>query len=232
MKVLYGLQTTGNSHIIRSPPVIHALKARGHDVVTLLSGPSLQGRWNPQQFAPFEVRRGLTFVHEAGRIRYLRTGRQLRLLQFSTDIEHFRPYDFDLVVTDFEPVSARIARLRCIPSIGLVHLYAFNYNVPVAGGNLLTRAVMTRFAAVDSALGMHWHHFGQPFCRRRSPATCPSRNRRNRTWYWSTCPSRTAAKSATCWAGLAKPGFIFTPASKRCNALVTCGCARSVASIS
>lgn len=162
MKVLYGLQTTGNGHIIRSTPVINALKARGHDVVTLLSGPSLQGRWNPQQFAPFEVRRGLTFVHEAGRIRYLRTGRQLRLLQFATDIEQFRPYDFDLVVTDYEPVSARIARLRGIPSIGLGHLYAFNYNVPVVGGNLLTRSVMTGFAPVDTALGMHWHHFGQP----------------------------------------------------------------------
>jgi uncharacterized protein (TIGR00661 family) len=137
------------------------LRERGHDVVTLLSGPSLEGRWDPHQFAPFEVRRGLTFVHEAGRIRYLKTGGQLRLLRFTRDIEHFRPCDFDLVMTDYEPVSARIARLRRIPSIGLGHLYAFNYKVPVAGGNALTRMVMKQFAPVDTALGMHWHHFGQ-----------------------------------------------------------------------
>jgi uncharacterized protein (TIGR00661 family) len=162
MKILYGLQTTGNGHIIRSTPVIAGLKARGHDVLTLLSGPSLDGRWDPGQFAPIEVRRGLTFVHEAGRIRYLKTGGQLQLLRFASEVEQFRPFDFDLVVTDYEPVSARIARIRGIPSIGLGHLYAFQHKVPVAGGNLLTRMVMTKFAPTDVALGMHWHHFGQP----------------------------------------------------------------------
>ena len=38
MRILYGVQTTGNGHISRSREVIRELKRLGHDVHVLLSG--------------------------------------------------------------------------------------------------------------------------------------------------------------------------------------------------
>ena len=46
MRILYGVQTTGNGHIVRSRAMIEALRERGHEVHPLLSGPELTGRWS------------------------------------------------------------------------------------------------------------------------------------------------------------------------------------------
>ena len=64
---------------------------------------------------------------------------------------------WDLIVTDYEPVTARIGWLRDIPCIGIGHLYAFAHRgVPVAGLNLFNRMVMKCFAPASIPLGLHW----------------------------------------------------------------------------
>jgi len=169
MKILYGVQTTGNGHLVRSAAIISVLREMGHSVFTLMSGDQEKTLSRPQVYQPYEFRPGLTFITRNGRIRYLETLRQLRLYRFYRDIRSFSAQDFDLAVTDYEPLTARIARRNKIPSIGVGHLYAFAHRVPLPKNDPLGVAIMRRFAPADIPLGLHWHHFGSPIL----PPTIP-----------------------------------------------------------
>ena len=69
----------------------------------------------------------------------------------------------DLVVTDYEPITAWFARRRGLRSVGIGHLYAFAWpEVPRARGNLVTRRVMDWFAPASVPAGTHWDSFGAP----------------------------------------------------------------------
>jgi uncharacterized protein (TIGR00661 family) len=106
--------------------------------------------------------KGLTFRTRRGRLRPLATAFQLDFSRFYADIRSFDAGDYDLVITDFEPVSARIARRNGLPSIGIGHQYAFRYKIPLAGFNPAAWYVIRNFAPADRHLGLHWHHFDQP----------------------------------------------------------------------
>ena len=162
MKILYGVQATGNGHISRSRAVVAALKKRGHEVYVLLSGRDPRQLWDIDAFKPYGIYRGVTFATSAGQLKYGRTISGLRLMRFFRDIAAFRADDFDVVVTDFEPISSRIARRNRIPSIGLGHQYAFRYPVPITKRDPLALLVLRYFAPVDYALGLHYHHFHHP----------------------------------------------------------------------
>jgi uncharacterized protein (TIGR00661 family) len=162
MKILYGVQATGNGHICRSREVIRNLKRHGHDVHVLFSGrvPGLVRELDI--FEPYTVRRGLTFITRKGRIEYLKTAAQLNFPEFLRDIRSFDVSGFDLVITDFEPILARIAKRHGIPSIGIGHQYAFMYDIPMAKGNPLGLFILRNFAPADYMIGLHWHHFDRP----------------------------------------------------------------------
>jgi len=66
------------------------------------------------------------------------------------------------VLSDFEPLSTRIAKKFGIPSIGVSHQCAFHYDVPKARFNYPGKFVTRVFAPVDINIGLHWHHFNQP----------------------------------------------------------------------
>ena len=78
------------------------------------------------------------------------------------NIPLLREHHIDMVITDFEPISARIARRHGIPSVGIAHQYAFAYDIPVERGYPLGLFTLKNFAPADYQLGLHWHHFGQP----------------------------------------------------------------------
>ena len=163
MRILYGVQTTGRGHLTRAKPLVAALKALGHDVHILFSGPPLDLEWLEPVFSPHSIRRGLTFVTRHGRVSHFATMLQLRFGEMERDIYAFDTSGVDLIVTDYEPVTARVGWLRDIPCIGIGHLYAFAHRgVPVAGLNLFNRMVMKCFAPASIPLGLHWHHFDRP----------------------------------------------------------------------
>jgi uncharacterized protein (TIGR00661 family) len=162
MNILYGVQATGNGHISRSREVIRYLKEMGHSVQVLLSGRDPAQLWDMEVFEPYAAFRGLTFITSRGKVRYFKTARQLNLVQFYRDIREFSAAGLDVVVTDFEPISARVARRNRIPAIGLGHQYAFSFDIPIAGANPVARFIMRRYAFADFPIGLHWHHFDQP----------------------------------------------------------------------
>lgn len=162
MRILYGVQGTGNGHISRSREIIRFLKGDGHEVQVIVSGRDPALLWDMEIFEPFTALRGLTFATHRGRIQHLRTARQLNLIRFYADIRAFDARGCDLVITDYEPVSARIARRHRLPSIGIGHQYAFCHDIPVKGQNPMARYILDHFASADYPIGLHWHHFEKP----------------------------------------------------------------------
>jgi uncharacterized protein (TIGR00661 family) len=162
MKILFGVQATGNGHISRSREVIRHLKDSGHNVRVILSGRDPSLLWEMEAFEPYETFRGLTFVTRRGRVRVIRTALNLNLFQFYRDIFAYDATGYDLVVTDFEPLAARIARRNNIPSIGVGHQYAFLHDIPLKKADPFSIWVVKNFAPADYSVGLHWHHFDQP----------------------------------------------------------------------
>jgi uncharacterized protein (TIGR00661 family) len=176
MKILFGVQATGNGHISRSREVIRHLKAAGHSVQVILSGRDSSLLWDMEVFKPYISYSGLTFSVRRGRIQYLKSLSQLHLFRFFSDIRNFNARGYDLVITDFEPITARIAISSGLPSIGIGHQYAFSYKIPIDGFNPLSWLIMRTFAPARFAIGLHWHHFKQPILPPIVPETVPVGN--------------------------------------------------------
>jgi uncharacterized protein (TIGR00661 family) len=162
MRILFGVQATGNGHISRSREIVRNLKEIGHHVSVILSGRDPSLLWDMEDFQPYTTLKGLTFFTYRGRIQYFQSAINLDFPEYFKDILSFNASDYDLVITDFEPVTARIAKWHKIPSIGVGHQYAFLHEIPTAGGNAVSRFVLKKFAPVDYPLGLHWHHFNYP----------------------------------------------------------------------
>ncbi len=161
MKLLYGVQATGNGHISRARVMAPWLEKAGIEVTYLFSGRPWEQLFEMDAFGDYQWRRGLTFVTRSGRVRYVRTALHNNLPTFIRDIRSLDVSHYDLVITDFEPVTAWAARLNKVRVIGLGHQYAFNYEIPLTGDDFISRTVMKYFAPAEFGLGLHWHHFNQ-----------------------------------------------------------------------
>jgi uncharacterized protein (TIGR00661 family) len=159
MKILYGVQGTGNGHISRARKMAAHLHARGADVTYLFSGRERQRLFDMECFGDFEYRVGLTMVQEGGAVRFGPTIAQARPLQFIRDVRALDVAPYDLVISDFEPVTAWAARTQRKVCMGIGHQYAFGQAIPQTANNLASDIVMRWFAPVDIPIGLHWHHF-------------------------------------------------------------------------
>jgi uncharacterized protein (TIGR00661 family) len=69
--------------------------------------------------------KGFTFVYDNGKLDYWKTFKQLSIFQFIKDILSVPVEQYDLIISDFEPISAYAAKLRGIKSLSLSHHAAF-----------------------------------------------------------------------------------------------------------
>lgn len=162
MKILYGVQGTGNGHISRARAMAPALAERDIAVDWLFSGRDPHKFFNMEPFVGFRCREGLTFASKNGSVSYLRTAFSNRYLRFLKDVWQLDISAYDLIVTDFEPVTAWAGKLRGLPVISMGHQPAFDYPVPTVGKDFLTSLVMRLFAPGNVRLGMHWDSFASP----------------------------------------------------------------------
>jgi uncharacterized protein (TIGR00661 family) len=163
MRILYGIQGTGNGHISRSREILHHLEALGHDVQVLISGRASGAAPVLELKRPLLTRHGLTFRTQGGQIQLWESARDLHVLRAwneLNELDQLIPTP-DLVITDFEPLSAWWARRRGLRCLGIGHQYSFLKRVPCPRGHWGSRLVLRRFAPCDVALGLHWDSFGQ-----------------------------------------------------------------------
>ncbi|MDB6061066.1 MAG: hypothetical protein JWM78_1169 [Verrucomicrobiaceae bacterium] len=159
MKILYGVQGTGNGHISRARKMAAQLREHNADVTFLISGRERARLFDMECFGNFEHRIGLTMVQNNGAVLYWPTATQAKPLQFIRDVRALDVRGYDLVISDFEPVTAWAAKLSNKICMGIGHQYAFQHRIPQCENNLASDAVMKWFAPVDIPVGLHWHHF-------------------------------------------------------------------------
>ncbi len=162
MKIFYGVQGTGNGHITRARVMARELSAVGIEVTFQFTGRPVDKYFDMGIFNDYQTRTGLTFHTEKGQVSYLKTMRDSKPIEFLKDIRLLDLSGYDLVITDFEPVTAWAAKNQKIPTLGIGHQYAFDYKIPRKGAGLIAERVMKHFAPVDVSIGLHWHHFNQP----------------------------------------------------------------------
>lgn len=162
MRILYGVQATGNGHITRARTMATALAESNLTVDYLFSGRPRAALFDMQPFGDFRCFSGLTFSCDHGRINYLKSVAANNLPRFIRDTLQLDLDGYDLIITDFEPITAWAARVRNRPSLGISHQYAFKYDIPAAGKTFASQLLMNWFAPAQRTLGLHWHHFNRP----------------------------------------------------------------------
>jgi uncharacterized protein (TIGR00661 family) len=162
MKILFGVQGTGNGHISRSRELVRKLKEDGHEVEVIISGRKEEELREIEVFAPYKVLKGFTLVTYRGRMNYIETMFQLDFVRLMSDVLMLDLAGVDLVITDFEPVTSMAARIKGIVSMGFGHQYAFPFNIPVARGSMFEKYTLLNFAPARYNAGLHWYHFNQP----------------------------------------------------------------------
>lgn len=152
MKILYGVQGTGNGHISRAAAMSRAFKKYTDvDITWLYSGRNKDDLFDIEKGHLW--RRGMTFVTENGRLSLARTFTKNNLLRLLLDVQRLDLSPYDTIVTDFEPTVSWTARLKGFASVGIGHQYAFKYNVPTRGENRLNQLVLRNFAPAGTSIG-------------------------------------------------------------------------------
>ena len=155
MKILYAIQGTGNGHITVAREVLPLLKKRA-EVDILLSGTQVDID------LPYEIKyrlNGLCFVFgKKGGIDYLETYKRGKIKQLFREIQSLPVEQYDLVISDFEPVSAWACYIRNKPCIGFSHQAAVvSKGSPKPKKNdLLGKAVLKYYAPVSTRYGFHF----------------------------------------------------------------------------
>ncbi|WP_394497094.1 MJ1255/VC2487 family glycosyltransferase [Shewanella sp. ENK2] len=162
MKILYGVQGTGNGHISRARVMAKSLSKTDIEVDFLFSGREEHQYFDMDCFGDFQLRKGMSFMTEGGRVNLPKTIRRNLSTSIFSEVQHMDLSDYDLVINDFEPVTAWAAKKQGVTSISISHQAALQYPVPKQGMSWLDERVLNNFAPTDIKLGCHWHHFGFP----------------------------------------------------------------------
>ena len=158
MKVLYAIQGTGNGHLSRAEEIVPILN-KYVDTTVLVSGNQSQIQSN------FEIdyrKTGLTFLSgKTGKIDLLRTVFKSHPIDFINEIRQFPISNFDLVITDFEPVSAWSALMHGVPCIEMSHQAAvINSKAPKSKiENRIGKYILNHYCPTKEKIGFHFESY-------------------------------------------------------------------------
>lgn len=158
MRILYGIQSTGNGHISRSSKIIYKLIKSGCDVDVLMSGNNSQIEFS----FPIKYKlTGFTFYYKnVGQIDYLKTFYNLNFLQFLKDIK-LDISSYDIIISDFEPITAWASKINDKECIGISNQCSFlSDNTPRPDKRrLLSEFLLKNIAPVSKPIGLHFEKY-------------------------------------------------------------------------
>lgn len=158
MKILYAIQGTGNGHLSRARDIIPILQQKG-DLDILVSG--IQADVS----LPYPVKytfKGLSFIFgKKGGVDLLATYKKSNLKQLVKEINSLPVEEYDLIINDFEPVSAWACKMKHKTCIGLSHQSAvINKKSPKSKkADPIGKAVLNNYAPVTETYGFHFEKF-------------------------------------------------------------------------
>ena len=155
MKILYAIQGTGNGHIARARDIVPILKEH-HEVDVLVSGTQADiGLPFPVQYQY----KGLCFIFgKSGGIDVFETYKKSNLKILFKDINSLPVEQYDLVINDFEPVSAWACFQKNKKCIALSHQDAvLNKNAPrPVKKDVIGKAILKNYAPATAHYGFHF----------------------------------------------------------------------------
>ena len=158
MRILYGIQGTGNGHISRAIEIIPYLQKWG-ETDLLLSGQD-----NDIEL-PFEIKyrfKGLGFIFGTnGGIDFMNTYLKNKLKRFYRELKDLPVEDYDLVISDFEPVTAWACYFKNKPCIGLSNQIAvLAENTPQPKKiDPLGKLILKNYCPVTVGYGLHFKKY-------------------------------------------------------------------------
>ena len=158
MKILYAIQATGNGHLSRAMEIIPTLRKKG-EVDILLSG--IQSDLE----LPYEVKyrfHGLSFIFgKKGGVNFAETVRRNNLRRIIREVRSLPIKQYDLIINDFEPISAWAAWLNRKPCYALSNQsVTLSKGVPQPKHNdWMGKAVLKYYAPATRSYGFHFKRF-------------------------------------------------------------------------
>lgn len=158
MKILYAVQGTGNGHLCRAIDIIPCLQEYGQ-VDVLISG--IQADIE----LPFKVKyryHGLSFIFgKSGGVDLWKTFMSSTVRKFVKEVNSVPVEDYDLVINDFEPISAWGCYFKEKNCIGLSHqIGAFDPSSPKPEEwDMLGKFIMKNYAPANISYGFHFKSY-------------------------------------------------------------------------
>ncbi len=160
VKILYAIQGTGNGHLSRARDVIPALSAHG-ELDLLVSGIQADVE------LPFPVKyryKGLSFVFgKKGGVDLWETFKKTKTKRLLKEVASLPIEDYDLIINDFEPVSAWAAQRKDKACIALSHQSAvLSPQAPRPNhSDWLGSFVLKRYAPATAHYGFHFARYSR-----------------------------------------------------------------------
>lgn len=168
MKILYAIQGTGNGHMARAREIVPLLKQKAQ-VDILVSGIQVEIG------LPFEVKyrlKGISFIFgKSGGIDFVNTWKKNHIKSIYNEIKYVPIKDYDLVINDFEPITAWACKLKGVQCFGLSHQQALlSKKVPKPNHkDLMGSFFLKHYAPVTNGFSFHFekydHNFYLPIIR-------------------------------------------------------------------
>ena len=158
MKILYAIQGTGNGHVSRAMEVYPYLEKRA-EVDYLVSGDQVD------LDLPFEVdyrAKGMSlYFGKRGGVDLSRTILKNTATRIWKEIRELPVEKYDLVINDFDPISAWAALKKGVRCVALSHQSALRSDhVPRPGSKgLLGKAILKNYAPAHSHYGFHFARY-------------------------------------------------------------------------
>lgn len=158
MKILFAIQGTGNGHISRAREIIPYLQQHG-ELDLLVSGTQSDVK------LPYPLKyklHGLSFTFgKKGGVDIWDSFRTLNSVRLFRDIRSLPVEKYDVVINDFEPVSAWACRLKGKECISLSHQAAFlSPKTPrPSGRSPFAETILKHYAPGSKAVGFHFEAY-------------------------------------------------------------------------
>lgn len=158
MKVLYAIQGTGNGHIARAREIVPVL-SKMCDLDVLVSG--IQA--DVPLSHPIKYRyKGLSFIFgKRGGVDIWNTFHRNKVRRIWKELRDFPASDYQLIINDFEPISAWAARQAGVRCVSLSHQCAVMASeAPKPNSvDMLGKAVLKHYAPTDEQYGFHFRKY-------------------------------------------------------------------------
>jgi len=158
MKILYSVQATGNGHISRAMELLPYLQEYG-TVDIFLSGDNS----NLAMDAPVKYRsKGLSLYYNCtGGLDYWQIAKAFQLRRLQQEIKELPVEKYDLVINDFEYITAAACAKKKVPSVNFGHQACFqSANTPrPANKSFAGEYVLKNYAKASRYIGLHFKSY-------------------------------------------------------------------------